>query len=826
MTAAAQSARNARKAGPTGRAGTPHRARPRRRSPRTVLIPLLTAILALGWLLPVPASGAEAARPEARHPAADNDTPAVLTVTGIEPADPDEGDTLTVQGTVTNEGDHPILDAAVDPRFAVPLSSRSALDEALGREDFALERDGGFVQGHPAELETIPPGLSRSFTLQVPVSALQFGEPGVYQLAFTVTGQTEDQRWGDRILGVGRTVIPWQPGGRDGEPGLHLTALWPLVSTSHLTGQTQTDETQTPLFQDDALLAEISPGGRLYELVTLGAELPVTWVVDPDLLASVSAMAEEYWVAGPDADPQEQVAGRGQDVARAWLLRLKEAVRDAEVVALPFADPDLASLAHQGKEVPGVLSHLKSATDLAASTVETVLNVEPVTDYAWPVEGAVDPDIVSVATAAGADTVIARSDSLNSYRGLNYTPGAAGPIGGGTTAVVADARLSRLFEADMSRAGNISLAHQRLLAETLMIADEAPAMDRSLVLAPQRMPSAAQAQAMADALAALAEQGSWVDFAPLEETASAAPDADASFTVPKAAQYPERLREQELPAEAFHDMRDTQQTLDRFTVILTRPDRVVVPFGNAIRREMSVSWRGRTTEAARFRAGVENQLQELTEQVFLIEKSPVTLSGRSAVIPVTVQNNLVQDVQNLRLELTSSRRIGLEVVGRQEVTVGAGLNQVVKFEANARANGKAYLEAQLYTADGTPYGQAIRFQADVTSITSTVLLVISGGLLLVVLAGIRMYTQRKRAQATAPEDDGSSGDGADEADNPDDPDDPDDASAAGPPPGTAADERSTARGEQRRTPPSGHLTDTDGDSDLTPARGEKVERSE
>ncbi len=787
----------------------------------------------LGWLLPLPSSRAEAAQPTGQHTAVDNDTPAVLTVTSVEPSGPDDGDTLTVRGTVTNEGEHPIVEASVDPRYAVPLTSRSAVKDALDREEFALEQDGGFVEGHPAELETIPPGLSRSFTLRVPVSALGFGEPGAYQLAFTVTGQTEEQRWGDRILGVGRTVVPWQQDGRNGTPGLHLTVLWPLISTAHLTGQTQTDETQTPLFQDDTLLAEISPGGRLHEMVALGSELPVTWVIDPDLLASVSAMAEEYWVAGPDGDPEKQVAGRGQEVARAWLLRLKEAVRDAEVVALPFGDTDLASLAHRGKDVPGVLSHLKSATDLATSTVETVLDVVPTTEYAWPVEGAVDADIVSVATAAGADAVIARSDSLRSYEGLNYTPGAAGPIGGGTTAVVADARLSRLFEGDMSRAGNVSRAHQRLLAETLVIADEVPAKDRSLLFAPQRMPSAAQAQAMADALGALREQGSWLDFVPLARTASAAPDPDASFTVPKAADYPERLSEQELPAEAFQDMRDTQQTLDRFAVILTRPDRVVVPFGNAIRREMSVSWRGRPTEGARFRAGVENQLDGLTQQVFLIEKSPITLSGRSAVIPVTVQNNLMQDVHNLRLELTSSRRIGLEVDDVQEVTVRAGLNKVVKFEANARANGKAYLEAQLYTAGETrtPYGEAIRFQADVTSITSTVLLVIAGGLLLVVLAGIRMYSQRKRAQAEAgrPADSES-----DEPDGHSDPDGHSEPDGEGEPDGQQDDQPDTPHSTPRAAPPgggphtpqSGSGTDTDGDSGLSPVRGEKVDRSE
>ena len=66
--------------------------------------------------------------------------------------------------------------------------------------------------------------------------------------------------------------------------------------------------------------------------------------------------------------------------------------------------------------------------------------VKPETDFAWPVNGAVDPSIVKVAISAGADKVIARSDSLQENSSLSYTPNAARPIGGGTTAVVADAR--------------------------------------------------------------------------------------------------------------------------------------------------------------------------------------------------------------------------------------------------------------------------------------------------------------------------------------------------------------------------------------------------
>ncbi|MGK5533135.1 DUF6049 family protein [Streptomyces sp. URMC 129] len=715
----------------------------RRRGGRR-LASLLAAVVALPLLTGLASVPEASAAAPGEEPGTGHRT-ATLSITDLGPTVPGEGDTLTIRGTITNEGDSPIVDSSVAAREGVPLASRSAIDQAVARTGFDFTLDGQIVEGHGQDIGTIQPGMSTTFSLQVPVSELALDEAGVYQLAVGLTGQTEAERWGDRILGAGRTLLPWQPEAAADSPQTQLTVLWPLISTTHLTSQTDADEEQTPAFRNDDLLHEISPGGRLYQLVSLGADLPVTWVIDPDLLASVDAMREEYLVE-TDAG---LVPGDGQDEALAWLQMLKEAVADDEVVALPFGDPDIASLAHQGLDVQGALSQFATASETSASTVETVLvDSEPVTDFAWPVEGAIDPSIVSVATSAGATNVIARSDSLRPG-GLSYTPTAARPIGGGTTAIVADARLSTLFEGDMTRTGSAALAGQQLLAQTLAITLEEPANERSVVLAPQRMPTAAQAQAMATAISDLQDNGHWVAFADLSDAAEAEPDPTANREVPTAAEYPEELREHELSTSTFQSMRETQRTLEDFLVILTQPDRVDVPFGNAIRREMSTSWRGNGEEADEYGDAVQEGLVALTERVHLIPKSDITLSGRSATIPVTVQNNLVQDVHNLELRLTSHRQLGLEVSTPQDVRINGGHSQSVKFSATARANGLMPLSARLYTSDGKPYGEQITFEADVTEITSEVMMVIAGGILLTVLAGIRMYSQRKRAARKA-----------------------------------------------------------------------------
>ncbi|MFE5791636.1 DUF6049 family protein [Streptomyces sp. NPDC056503] len=667
----------------------------------------------------------------------------------LTPSAPVEGDTVTVTGTLTNRGKRVITDATVNLRVGPRMDSRSEIDQVARRKGFRSDSDPQPMDAPEIKVPRLAAGVPQDFRISVPVSELDLDdEGGVYQLGVSITGQTSDARW-DRVLGIERTFLPYQP-----EPTAkrtQLTYLWPLISSAHVSADTASDDQQSPVFQDDDLAEELRPGGRLDEMVTLGKDLPVTWVIDPDLLASVDAMANGYRVKDGTGHTPGTEANR--KLAERWLGMLENAVQGRKVVALPFADPDLASLAHRGKAVPGSLQHLQSATALAGSTVETILHVQPSTDFAWPVEGAVDPSIMAVATSAGARKVIARSDSIQDDD-LSYTPTAARPIGGGTTAVVSDAELSTAFQGDMVRAETSTLAVQEFLAQTLAITLEQPQDRRSVVVAPQRQPSVSQAQAMAAAVRGLGAKR-WTEPLDLVAAAAAKPDPDASTTVPRASRYPKKLRDNELPVDAFRDMKTTGDALDDFKVILSKADRVVPPLLTAINREMSTSWRGRTTEAAIYRVDVQDVLQRLTKSVMLVDKSDLTLSGRSATIPVTVQNKLLQDVKGLVLRLTSSNGTRLKVDGETSadlpITVRAGHSQSVKFPASANANGQVSMTAQLYTVDGTPYGSSMTFSVKVSEMTPTVMLVIAGGVLLLVLAGVRMYSQRKRLAARAAE---------------------------------------------------------------------------
>ncbi|MEU0216229.1 DUF6049 family protein, partial [Streptomyces sp. NPDC006265] len=711
-----------------------------------------------------PPPPADAAGQESLQAAADAGSVSVA-VDSLTPSAPSEGDTITVSGTVTNNGKQTVTGAHLDLQVGPPLQTRSAIYTLAKKSDDLQGPSGEKVGGKYTEkYSALTPGVAEPFSISVPADKLDLGGDGVYQLAVSLSGETSARPWG-QVLGIQRTFLPWQP--EEAGTKTKTTFLWPLVSSAHMAAETGSNEQQTPVFRDDELAEEIAPGGRLDQMVSLGKGLDVTWVVDPDLLASVDAMTRSYQVRGADGST---TPGRNQEVAKHWLAELQQAVTGEEVAALPFGDPDLASLAHNGTNVTGSLGHLKEATDVADETVDTILHVKPSTDFVWPVDGAVDPSIVKVATSAGADKVITRSDSLQDN--LSYTPSAARPIGGGTTAVVADSRMSTAFQGDLTKASASTLAVQRFLAQSLTLGLQT-GKQRSVVVAPQRMPSVSQAQAMAEALGAL-QGGGWSESQDLTAAAKAKPDPSANTRVPSASAYPSALRKQELPRAAFEQIARTHSKLDKFKVILTRQSRVVTPFGRAMNREMSTSWRGRGVAAVGYRDGIESYLNGLIDGVKLIQKSETKLSGRSAMIPVTVQNNLVQGVEHLELRLTSKNptrlKIGGDAYEEQHVTVNGGHAQSVKFTTSANANGRAEVVAQLYTEDGQKYGAPVTFDVKVTEVTPTVMLVIGGGVLLLVLAGFRMYTHRKRAAARdAAEADDESDGPQDQADAPQNP---------------------------------------------------------
>ncbi|MFB7472743.1 DUF6049 family protein [Kitasatospora sp. NPDC056184] len=719
----------------------------------------LGAALVLAGTLPgFPAAAAGGSRPAA-DATVSAEYPVTLTIESVNKPVAVPNGIVTVSGHVTNGGKSVLKSAHATvrkPWAGKPLTTRSELAGVVTRTS-PQGSDGISLDSPQYALNELGPGQSQPYTLSVAVADLQLSTEGVYELAVDVWGSTVDNQR-DRPLGIARTFLPYNPTNQPEALPSKVTTLWPLVHAPVLVAQTLSEGDQTvPVLRDDSLAAEFAPGGRLYALVETGSSLTgLTWVVDPDLLDTAFAMTKDYRVQKPGteghaAKDENTVRGTGTAAATAWLEKLRGAVAKpgSQVVALPYADPDLASIAHNAPELEGIDTALGKAATAGRLTVEGRLSVDTRADVAWPYGGYLDQRIASVAQRAGAGLVLVNGASMPEPDGLKYTPTAPRPIGNGQTAVVADQVISSLFEEDPATPQDQTLAVQRFLAETFVISRQEPQNQRGLLVMPPRELSAGTAKVLATALQT-AQDGKWVEPVKLDALAQSAPDPKANTAVPAATDYPARVRDSELPATALTATTRIQADLDTLMRVLTLPQRVRGPFSAAMVRSLSTEWRSQAPAGSVYRDGVQSYLDELTGAVKVPPKRVITFAGDTGVLQVSVRNDLTQTVTNLKLVLSPSQPNRLRVeMPAEELVLPASQSVTLRFPAEAKNNGTVGMTAQLYTTgpDPQPYGEPVHFTVEVTSVTNGVLYVFGGGLVLLLLAALRFVRQRKRRVA-------------------------------------------------------------------------------
>ncbi|MFG2824524.1 DUF6049 family protein [Kitasatospora sp. NPDC048365] len=684
------------------------------------------------------------------------DFPAQVEITSVTPRTADGG-SVTITGKITNSGRSTLKSPTVAvraPYQSRPLKTRSDLNLVATRTA-PVTQDGTDLPHPTQDLGDLEPGRSATFTLpSVAVADLEIKSAGVYELAVDVRGTTDGQK--AHSVGIGRTFLPHQSGST-AKP-TQLSVVWPITHSPDLVAQTMPDNDQMPVLRDDSLVGELV-GGRLDQLVTIGADLPgLTWVIDPDLLDTVYAMTKPYRVqkpgtGGESAREDNTVPGTGKDAATAWLAKLRTAVAKAgdQVVSLPYADPDLASIAHNGAGLNGMDTALRKASTAGQVTAEGRLAVDVKSNVAWPYQGWLDKATAATAGTAGGQLLLVNGDSMPESRDLTYTPSAARPVGNGQTAVVADPTVSALFQGDLATDTARTGAVQRFLAETMMITGQEPEHQRTLLVLPPRSLTTGTATALHDAVLG-ARSGGWIAPVNLEAVATAAADPSANTAVPDG--YSRELAGSELSAGELADTMAVQDGLDQLMVILTQPQRVRGPFSAAMVRSMSTQWRDQPKAGSQYRVGVHNYLDGLRAAVKVPSKATVTLPGDNATLLVSVKNDLTQAVGNLELRLTSSQLNRLNVGDKQPVVLDAMTSRTFRFPAEAQVNGPVQVTAQLWTTgpDAQKYGAPVTFTVEVTSVSSGVWYVIGGGLVLMVLAGLRFTLQRRKRAANGEAD--------------------------------------------------------------------------
>ncbi|WP_298992001.1 DUF6049 family protein [uncultured Pseudokineococcus sp.] len=517
--------------------------------------------------------------------------------------------------------------------------------------------------------------------------------------------------------------------------------------------------------------------------------------------------------APPAGAPRADTAADPTAGVAAWRADLLAAAPDHEVLALPRGDVDLLSVAAAEQPSLWAAGLRQGRASLArAGLVGSLQQTDPQqedppaggeagagvrTDVVWPARGELGERGAALAAGRGAVAALLAPPGGGTSDGaaaVHLDAGATADGGeqGALTGLVEDADLTTLLERAATRGEDDPRAAARLLAETAVLA-RGGARDRSggpagaLVVAPRGWdvdPGAATR-----ALGALLD-APWTRAAPATGLPGGPGDADAGAGSGREGALPDRADGAPPPPldpGVLTAVAGALATTDALDGTLTDGAPLT-----AARRSLvaaaALAHRGDDGWAAAAGAAAD-EVATLSGGVQLLQGGTVTVVGSQASVPVTVANDLGQDVRVVVAAASSSPRVRV----RQDVatTVAAASRTQVLVPVEAVGGGDARLLLQLRSPDGGVLGPQVAVPVRVRlewAEWGTAGVAALGGLVL--LAGLVRSVRRVRRRPP--------GEGPRSSE-------PVVAAGAGPPPGATAEPRAAAgppAGPGAGTPPS------------------------
>ena len=736
----------------------------RSRAPR-----LLLAALLAGLSLPMGSSYATEEPSPSPSAGPNDDAPAQVLVTKLAPRAPtDPEEFFQVRGTITNRGSQRLSEVKVRLRRGDVLQSRSELDIADREEPATPTLVGTRV---PAADETLDPGETTTFDLRLRVGLLRMRSLGVYPLRIEVRARFGDEGVG--AVGSAQTLVPWFPEPPRGRT--RIAWLWPLVD--------QPRRGPREVMVDDRLAREVAPQGRLDTMLRAAAEgqkgrcddvaqppedaaprppagpcraesIPVTYAIDPDLAFDVDAMTSPYQLRVTD-DRVRQVR-ETQDFTR-WLDTLRSATTagGTEVLALPFADPDVVALTDPDSGLADEVARLRQ---LGANEVDRVVRRRPLTSVVWPPTGRLTRTALEALSSGGAQAAVLDPVALAERDSeTDRTPDAhVGQLGQATgvpvNGLVVDTVLSDLVTRVYDDFPGARLAEQRWIAETAIIAAEAPSVSRTLVVAPARRGEVVAAVGAA----VLADSGRLPWLCPVS-LASVAVGSDSCIgetppeerEVAPAELEPVRADDPVLSPRFLREVGAARRAAAQFT------DEVLEPGPDAVRttarllraraRTLSSAWREAAPDGEEMLDLLQDDLADLRGKVHLeVGGGTVTLTSRTGVISVNVVNELGQPVRvGVQLDPGNRARLSLSEVPVE--TVPPGRSTQINLKVTSATSGKFAVTALLVDRSRRPFGNPVELVVRSTQYGRVALAVtgVAAGVLLVA-AGVRITRRALR----------------------------------------------------------------------------------
>jgi hypothetical protein len=708
------------------------------RSPATTRVLAVALLIGAGLLTSLPAQAGSPGNDGSRG-VTTKAAPAAAAVLGLRqiiPVSVMPGEVLHLAGTVRNVGAQVLKDTTVQlGTSAVAFATR---DQLSADPPATLP-----VAGANTSLGRIAVGQVRRFRLDVDTDTLPLGGFGVYPLSLTATATVATT---NTIVARVDTFLPWAPP----DPSVQATRLlwlWPLID--------RPVQQASGAFVDDQLAAELAPTGRLGGLVDAARGEPVTWMIDPDLLSSASAMAAGYVVHGRTAEVSK---GLGTDVARRWLSDVRAATLGRDVVATAYADPDLTSIAQSTH--PSLLS---SSSQLGSAVASQVLGRTVLADVAWPDNGQADATLLTKLAAQGIHNVLLSDTVYPPATPATFTPSgrvdltATGApttpdeVAAGTAvttaALLADSTLNATIDDPATTPDDVLLARQRFLAQTQLITAELPSQSRLVVVAPPRRwdPS----PRLATSLLQATDAASWLQPVRLD-TALRWPASE----VPRSGPVTDPLTQPTLPLGQVDRTSTTLAELRVFRRILTQPVPLATDDLSALYASLSTAWLGTPDDATTWLDDAAATLDDQQSKVRLLTASTATLSSQKGTIPLTVANDLTQAVV-VGLQVTSQDPLRVRVTAPALVRVAPQHKQSVDVQVEAVTTGTIPVVAQLTNRVNRPFGAPQRFTVQVRAYGQVAVLVFGTAVALLILAALLRIGRRvvgARSKSVEPED--------------------------------------------------------------------------
>ncbi|MBO2461306.1 DUF6049 family protein [Actinomadura violacea] len=697
----------------------------------------------------------EAAQPDAAQPGSPDapQTPDLgrgraqvgLALTKVSPKPLKANSKLDIRGLAQNRSGHEIGGLTLRLRYGrQPIGSRSQLDQYAQMTANQLPVSGEAKQIAQAGAA----GGKQNWEFKVPVASLGLaapsGTPGVYPVGVEVLNSAQ------QVVGGVTTFVTFMPKQTHFQP-VAVGWVLPLADQQHRTGDS--------IFLDDRLAPELAGTGRLNDLVgavTANPKTPVTWAVDPALLDDVQQMARhDYHVLTPGSDTSTKTVKKSP-AAAAWLTALRNAAKgDHRYFTLPYADPDVVALARLKTTGPIATAFDPRNTRVASD----VIGRAPDARYAWPPYGVAGPDTLDALAKYGlkGGGSFLMSDlqfgDLPQGEAANATSAIRTAHQGTHKTLIYDSGLNDVVSANSRAPGGAVLTEQRFLAETAVIAGEAPNVRRTLVIAPDRNWN--PAPGLADHLLKFTKGASWLRPAGLDKIERVRAQARTLRA------YNDGYQRYELGSAYLDQVAAIARRAARFRAIMTEP--IGISYERALLRVQSASWRTSPARARNARIELSGELDHEMARVRIVttKNRRTNLAGSSGKFPVTVKNTLHGQSVQVRLVAVSANTAKLQLgkLDKDEdvITLRPGEQQQRWFPAQAAGNGNFDVRLELRDpASGKVFSSAT-ITVRTTGYGRLSLLITGGGLaVLFVGVGVRAIRARRRRKAEAAGD-GSTG---------------------------------------------------------------------